>query len=59
MGYNEDGSKRQVHRNKWLFKHFEWCHTSNLMAHMKTVEQKEESFPKETHRNNNQTQGWY
>lgn len=47
MGYSEGDFKRQVHRNKWLFKNFEWCHNlSNLMAHMKTVDQKEEIIPK-------------
>ena len=41
MGHNESSTKRKVHSTKYLHKEpKKKSHISNLIAHMKTLEQK-------------------
>ena len=47
MGHNESGVKRKAHSTKCLHKEVEKSHSSKLIKHLKTLEQKENS-PKGT-----------
>lgn len=40
IGHNENGSKKQVHSNKWMHKKSEWSHTSYSKVYLKSLEQK-------------------
>jgi hypothetical protein len=41
MGHNESSGKRKVRSTKYLYKELEIHHTNRLMAHLKTLEEKE------------------
>jgi hypothetical protein len=46
MGHNESSAKRKVHCTKCPCKELERSYTSNLIAHLKALEQKEANIPK-------------
>ena len=50
MGHNESSARKKVHSTKWLHKESGETHTSDLTAHLKTLEQKEADAPRRSRR---------